>query len=79
MMGRPILIWAGTRAQGKDYVTKHNMATNEFIIATADNPDRVRGIDNAIVIRVGTWFEHKYADEFNLRLLAQRSLIVNES
>jgi len=79
MRDRPILIWAGNRSQARDYFAKNNMDSNEALIIDADYPDKIRGINGAIVIRVGTWFEHKYADEFNLRLLAQRSLIVNES
>lgn len=77
-----ILIWGGTLRQGNDYIRKNELlrckrGRQRVSAITPDDHHKVRGLRKILVIKVGTWFEHKHADEFTNQLLAQELLIVN--
>ena len=79
MRNLPLLIWAGNRLEAKNFIDFHNLISNEVIITQPNDRQKIMGLSNLIVIRVGTWYEDENTDNFNLRLLAQRMIIVNET
>lgn len=78
MQHLPILIWAGNLYQARKFINFHNLATNEVVIISPDDPHKIKGINKGVVIRIGTWCENKNAEDFELRLLSQRLIITND-